>query len=831
MSAGLRKQDRRSIDVAGVAMQTFWQDVRYGSRLLARSPGFTAVAVITLALGIGANSALFSVVNGVLLNPLPFPAPDRLVAIYTRTTTFSEASVSYPNFLDWERDTRTFASMAAFRSDDFNLTGAGEAERLEGFMISAGLFPMLGVRPVLGRTFLPEEDRQGAGPVALLGEGLWKRRFGASPEIVGRSLTLNGKAYTVVGVIPAAPAIRMEADVYVPIGQWAEPAFRDRRIGMGTGVIGRLKPGMRLEAAQADADRVARALEAAYPEADKGSGIALVPLKRDVVGSVRGILLMLLGAVGFVLLIACANVANLLLARSTGRTREFAIRSALGANAGRVVRQLLTESVILSMAGGGLGLILARWGTRAILAALPDTLPRSGEIGLDARVLLFTLGISFATGILFGLAPALRLLEPGLQESLKEGGRGTSGPRHRVQSAFVAAEMGMSLVLLVGAGLMIRTLAALWALDPGFDPKGVLAFNLSFGGAADLSGPQMRARFREALHHFEGVPGVAKVSLQGGSLPMTGDSEVPFWRDDQPKPASQNEMPMALFYLVNSAYAPAMRIPLIRGRFLSDSDDERSRAVAVIDEAFARRYFPNEDPVGRRIHIELLDLQPEIVGVVGHVEHWGLGNSEHQNLQAELYLPIFQLPDRFWPLLASGCGFVARTEGPPLGAVAGLRRAAAQFDRNAVAFEPRAMESIVAHSIARQRMAMLLLGVFASLALVLSAIGVYGVIAYLAGQRTHEIGLRIALGATRRDVLGLVLGQGMRIALAGIGAGILAALGLTRLLAGMIYGVGTADPVTFGGVSFLLGFVAFVACYIPARRAMATDPMTALRRE
>ena len=810
-------------------MRSFWQDVRYGLRVLGRNPGFTAVAVLTLALGIGANTALFSVVSGVLLHPLPFPAPDQLQSVYTRTAQFPTGAVSYPNYLDWRRDNGVFSALGAYRTDDFNLTGSGEAERLRASMVSSEFFPLLGVRPTLGRTFLPDEDRAGAAPVAVLADGLWKRKFAGAADVAGRSITLNGRTYTVVGVAPGRLTVSDDVDVYVPIGQWTDETFLDRRASMGMRVVGRLKPGLTPATAQADMNRVARDLEKAYPEANKGTGINVLSLRKDVVGNVEGILFVLLGAVSFVLLIACANVANLLLARSTGRSREFAVRAALGANAWRIVRQLLTESVLLALSGGILGTVLAMWGTRAILAALPDALPRSEEIGLDGRVLLFTLGISLLTGVLFGLAPALRLLRPDLQETLKAGGRGASGARQRTQSVFVAAEIGMALVLLIGAGLMIRSLRALWGVDPGFDPRHAVTFAVSLTPGQDRTPAQLRAKYREALRQFEGVRGVTSVSLLGGSLPMTGDSDVPFWRADRPKPAIQNEMPMTLFYLVTPRYLPAMGIPLRSGRFLTDQDDERSPAVAVIDEDFARRQFPGENPVGKRIHFALLDIDAEIVGVAGHVEHWGLGNAEHQNLQAETYLPMFQLPDKFWSLIANGSAFVARTDGSAADVASGIRQAAARFDASAAVYEMRSMEEVVAHSIARQRMAMILLSILSALALALSAIGVYGVIAYLAAQRTREIGVRMALGATRGDVLQLVLRQGMRIALAGIGAGIVAALWLTRLLAKMIYGVGATDPVTFGGVALLLTAVALLACYVPARRAMRVDPMSALR--
>jgi len=812
-------------------VRNFWQDVRFGLRVLSKSSGFAAVAILTLALGIGANTALFSVVNGVLLNPLPFPNPDELLAVYSKTSSFGQSSISYPNFLDWHKDNTSFSSLGAFRSESYNLTGIGEPERLNCQMVSAEFLPALGIPLPLGRNFRPEEDKAGAAPVALLGDRLWKGKFAASPDILGRSLTLNGKSYTVVGVAPSRLPVFSPIDVYVPIGQWTDPTFRDRHISMGMNSIGRLKPGVSFEQARADMDRIGRNLEAAYPDSNKGTGITLVPLKTDVVGDVRGILLVLLGAVGFVLLIACANVANLLLARSTGRAREFAIRSALGASPARVIRQLLTESVMLGVGGGVIGLLLAKWGTRAILAALPAALPRSEEIGIDSHVLLFTVGVSVLTGILFGLVPAIKTLRPDMHETLKEGGRGSSGARHRTQNVFVIVEMAMALVLLIGAGLMIRSLAALWRVNPGFDSRQVLTYDVSFTSPADITADQLRAKYRETLRQFENVPGVENVSLMGGSLPMTGDSEVPFWIEGQPKPANQNEMPFALFYLVTPGYQQAMRIPLERGRFFNARDDERTPAAAVIDSSFARKYFPGQDPVGKRLHLSLLEMQPEIVGVIGHVEHWGLGSREHQDLQSQIYLSVWQVPDRFWPLLANGVGWVARTTGAPTSIVSGIREAEAKVDATAVTYNVRPMEEIVANSIAKQRLAMILLSVFSTLALVLSAIGIYGVISYLTGQRTHEIGIRVALGASASDVLRMIVGEGMRIALIGVGIGIVAALGLTRLITKLIFGVGANDPLTFVGVAVLLSSVALIACYIPARRAMRVDPIIALRYE
>jgi len=812
-------------------MTDFWQDVRYGVRVLLKNPGFTAIAVLTLALGIGANTALFSVVNGVLLNPLPFAKPDQLVAVYGKTAQFEQSSVTYLNYLDWQKQNHSFAYFGAFRSNDYNLTGAGEPERLHGHMISAEFFPAYGINPILGRNITAEEDQPGGAPAAVIGDGLWKRKFGRSPDVLGKNITLNGVTYTVVGVAQSQITGLSPSDVYVPIGQWTDATFRNRAIGMGMNTVARLKEGVTIEQARADLDAIAQNLAAAYPESNKGAGATLVPLKADVIGNVRGILLVLLGAVSFVLLIACVNVANLLLARATGRAREFAIRAAIGASPARVIRQLLTESVLLGAAGGVFGLLLAKWGTRALLAALPETLPRTDEIGLDSHVLLYAVGLSILTGVAFGLAPALKLMRPDMHGTLKEGGRGGSGARHRVQNALVAAEMAMAVILLIGAGLMIRSLAALWGINPGFDARNVLAFDMSWTTDPKITPEQLRTKHRESMQQLARVPGVEAVSVMGGSLPMTGDSEVPFWVEGRPKPVNEQDMPFALFYLVTPDYHRVMHIPLELGRLLNERDDEHAPLAAVIDSSFARQYFPGENPVGKRLNLAFLDIQAEIVGVVGHVEHWGLGSKGNESLQSQLYLSVWQIPDRFWPLLASGASYVARTTGTPMGVVSGLRDAVQRADSSAVVYDVRQMDDIVARSIATQRMAMLLLSVFSGLALVLASIGIYGVLSYLAGQRTREIGVRMALGASAKDVLRMVLGEGMRITLAGVGAGLLAALGLTRLLARLIYGVGALDPLTFAGVAILLTAVALLACYIPARRAMHVDPIVALRYE
>jgi predicted permease len=814
-------------------MSTIFQDLKYGLRMLAKHPGFTAVAVGTLALGIGANTAIFSVVNGVLLNPLPYSQPDRLVALYSRTAQFAHSSISYPNFLDWVRDNHSFSALAAYRSDDFNLTGMGEPERLPGDMVSADFFPLLDVKPVIGRTFTAAQDQVGAGPVVLISGGLWKRKFGSSPNVLGKTLTLDDKAYTVIGVIPSRFYFRgnnyQRGDVYIPIGQWNDPTFRDRRVGMGMDAVGRLKPGVTFEQAKADMDALGRHLAEEHPEADKGTGITLVPLKQNIVGDIEPYLMLLLVAVGFVLLIACVNVANLALARATGRTREFAIRIALGAGRRRVIRQLLTESVLLALVGGGFGLLVASWGLQAALKILPEALPRAQSVRLDGHVLLFTLAASVLVGILFGLAPALKTSATNLQETLKEGGRGSSAARHRTQSAFVVVEMALAVVLLAGAGLMIRSLAKLWSVDPGFDPHRVLTFYSSF---PPIKSPDaVRAAWREIHDSLAAIPGVQAASLSVASRPMGSDSELPFWLEGQPKPATEANMKVTLFYLVQPDYLKVMRIPLVRGRFLTPADNAHSPLVTVIDRRFAQLYFHGQNPIGKRVNFSILNTAAEIVGVVGHVKQWGLDEDAGPPIRAQCYFPIAQLPDRFIPLVAGTLGVVVRTGGSPLAEVGSIRHAMDQVNSQEVMFDTVTMDRVISDSLSAQRFSMILMAIFAGLALVMASVGIYGVVSYVTSQRTHEIGIRIALGAQRADVLKLVLSNGFKMMSLGVGIGIVGALTLTRFLASMLFGVKPTDPVTLLGVSLILTSVALLACYIPARRATKVDPVVALRYE
>ena len=812
-------------------MDAFFQDLRYALRMLVKSPGFTAIAILTLALGIGANTALFSVVNGVLLNPLAYPKSGQLVAIYGKSPGFERAPIAYLNFLDCQRDTQTFQSMALYRNQDYSYVGTGEAgERLTGYQISADFFRTLGVAPIVGRTFRGDDDHLGAAPVVILGGGLWKRKFGSSLDVTGKSIVLNGTSYTVVGVIPPSFTFYgLDRDVYTPIGQYNDPSFRDRGIAMSAHAVGRLKPGVQLSQAMTEMDSISENLAEAFPEADKAVGITLYSMKEDIVGNVQPFLIVLLAAVGFLLLIACANVANLLLARAMGRSREFGVRAAMGASRARVIRQLLTESVLLAGLGGALGILFAWWGTKAVLGTLPGALPRASEVSLDSRVLLFTMALSLLAGIVFGLAPALKTSRVDLQQVLKESGRGSA--RHRLQGIFVAVEVAMALVLLVGAGLMVRSLAALWRVNPGFNPSHAITFALSMPATEATTSAETRARLRHFDDALRAVPGVQAVSVTLGSRPMIHNSTLPFWIDGQHKPANLQEMPQVMFYLVEGGFQQAMGINLQRGRFVTAQDDEHAPIVVDVDDVFARTYFPGENPIGQRIHLATFDVTVEIVGVVGHVRQWGLDADSKSAIEAQLDYPFMQLPEKLMAMVADSVAVVLRTEGDPTAVMDSVRRAVAEIDPREVIYNVRTMDEVVSSSFAARRLSMLLLSVFAALALVLACVGIYGVISYLVSQRTQEIGVRMALGAERGDVLRLVLGHGARMALVGVAIGVGAALALTRLMANQLFGVSAYDPLTFAAVAMLLIVVAVAACYIPARRAMSVNPMIALRHE
>jgi len=820
-------------------MTTLLQDIRYAVRVLLKSPGFAAIAILTLALGIGANTALFSVVNGVLLNPLPYPHPNQLVSVYDTVEGFNSASISYPDFLDWVRDNHSFSSLAAYKSFlSFNWIGQGDAQRVSVVEVSASFFPALGVNPILGRNFSPAEDQLNGPPAVILSGGFWKSKFASSPEILGKTLNLDGADYTVVGVLPAnfyfcCRSINFQlSDVYVPLGASKLPWMKDRKIHPGIFAVGRMKEGVTLAQARADMARLARNLAAEYPDADKDSGIGVTSLKEEMVQNIRPFLLVLLAAVGFVLLIACVNVANLLLARSGRRAREFAIRATLGATQGRVIRQLLTESVLLGLSSGVLGLLLASWGTSAALSIVPSTLPRANDVRIDPRVLLFTLAVSLLAGILFGLAPALKTARPDLHGGLQEGGRGLSGARYRTQGIFVVVEMALALVLLAGAGLTIRTLLRLWSVNPGFDPHEVLSFEVGF--PADITSgnaTQIRASLRQLTQKIAAVPGIRSASLMTGAFPMGEESDLPFWLDGTPKPPTQSSMPDGLWYIVGPDYLKVMKIPLLRGRFITAQDDANSPGVCVIDEDFARKYFGNQDPIGKRLNFELVFTQLQIVGVVGHVKQFGLDEGAHAPVLAQFYVSDLQLPDAVIKAFASEAGYVVRTEGSPDAFAGSIRRATHDFNSKTVLYDTEAVDHTISQSLAARRFAMILLAVFAGLALLLSSIGIYGVISYVVGQRTHEIGIRMALGAQPSDVLKIVMGHAAALALIGVAIGLAAGAGLTRLMSKILYGVSATDPLTFALVAVVLTLVALAACYVPALRAMRVDPVVALRHE
>ena len=803
-----------------------FDDLRLGIRMLVKTPGFTAVVVLTLALGIGANVALFSVVNGVLLNPLPFPNPDQLVMLDQSKPNFENGALTYLNFRDLQKQNKTFSSMALSRGFSFSLIGTGEAERVSARLVTADFFSVFDVRPALGRTFAPGEDEPGVGPVAVISTDLWQRKFGSALDVLGKGVTLDDKSYSIIGVIPANFDLFRGTDVYVPIGQWNSPALKNRGAGLGLHGFGRLKPGVTIEQAQADLSGVMSTLAATYPDTNRGNSAKVSSLKARMIGGIGPTLWLLLGAVGFVLLIACVNVSNLLLARSRGRMREFTIRAALGAGRWRLLRQSLTESLVLALAGGGLGLILANWGTRGAVAMLPTTLPRASEVGLDARVVIFAVIVSLLTGVLAGLGPALKTSRLRLSETLKEGGRGMSHARGRAQGLMVTVEIALALVLLIGAGLMIRSLNALWKVDPGFRADNVLTFGLSLPPSTRAATPEAtHAAWRELSDEIAGSPGIRAVSLSAGAIPLGSEDDLFFWIDGQPKPASQSEMNMALVYRVEPGYLAAMGIQLKQGRFFGNQDDDRSQPVVVIDEVFAHKYFGESDPVGRRIHQDGQDPQ-QIIGVVGHVKQWSLGADEAQSLQAQLYEPFRQVPVGW-----AGAGVVVRYEGGSATPFDSIRRTVQSNNKQNVISRPQTMNEVIATSLAQQRFLMILLDAFAVTALLLASLGLYGVISYLVGQRTHELGIRLALGAQRSDVLRLVLGHGMKMVLGGVALGMLAAFGLTRLLSGMLYGVSATDPITFGGIAVILVGVALLACFVPARRATKVDPLVALRYE
>jgi putative ABC transport system permease protein len=818
-------------------MRNLWKDVKYGARALWKSPGFTVVAVLAVALGVGANTAIFSVVNAVLLRALPYENSERLVAIYAgRGPNVPGGPLSYPDLLDY-RAAQSLEYVAGYQGVGtvMGLGQGDEPERVRGVEAMADLFPALGVRPARGRTFTREEDVEGGPSVIVISDGLWRRRFGSDPNVVGREvrLGLTGRAATVVGVMPPGfkfpPDDTDAIDYYTPFVRENAKSNADSMKNRGAvfiPTVAKLRDGVPFEQAAAEVETIANRIATQYPDTSANRRARAVRLHEDLVGQVRPALLILLGAVGLVLLIACANVANLLLARAASRGREIAVRTALGATRARVARQLLTESLLLSLAGGAAGLLLSVWGVEAIIKLSPATVPRLAETTIDARVFLFALGVSILTGLIFGLAPALQASKTDLAASLKEGGRsGSAGARrNRLRSALVVAEVALSLVLLVGAGLLIKSFRQLVTTDPGYSPARVLAVTVALNTQRFADEESRAGYFREAVARIKGLPGVESAGLTR-LLPLGQSDIFNSFNIAGRAPFAPGETHSARSYTISPEYFRVLSIPVRRGRAFAESDGKNSNPVIVVNEAFARTFFPGQEPLGQHVVIDGPDDKPlpprEVVGVVGNIHFQSFTDEE----RPEYYIPFEQSPSAVTQV-------VVRSRGGDAAALTTEVRAALKgVDPNLLIWETRTMDELVGQSVAPQRFNVALLGFFAALAMLLAAVGIYGVMSYTVTQRRHELGIRMALGAQSRDVLRLVVRQGMLLTLLGLGLGLAGAFALTRLMASLLYGVSATDPLVFAAVSVLLAAVALLACYVPARRATKVDPMVALRYE
>ena len=801
-------------------MDSILKDIRYGLRGLLKRPGFTVIALVALALGIGANTAIFSLVNAIVLKPLPFPESERLVWVYGNIRNGgNRASVSPPDFLDYRSHNKTFEQFAASISVPVpvNLTGSGEPERLQASAVTGNFFDAFGVAPAIGHGFTIENEKAGQDQVTVLSYAFWQKHFAGDREIVGKKITLDSKSFQVIGVMPAGLSFPQSAELWVPITFDANPDMRIRKAHF-LRPIGRLKPGVTLTQAQADTDAVAAQLEEQYPDSNTGWNLRLIPLREQLVGRTRTTLFVLFGAVGFVLLIACANVANLLLVRAAARQKEIALRTALGASQLRIIRQMITESLLLSLIGGVLGVLLAFWGVQLLVRLSADSLPPTINVKIDANVLVFSLLISLVTGVLFGLAPALRTIKVNLIDSLKDGARNSEGTlKNRTRSLLVVFESAVAVILLIGAGLLVRSLIALQRVDPGFDANNVLTMRIDLPNKK-YEGEGRKANFFEQFETRIGsLPGVQAVGLVT-ELPLSGQpNDVPFTVEGRP-PVMPGQEFDADFRRVNANYFNALRIPLMRGRSFTEQEVKQDAHVTVVSQQLVDAVFPKEDPLGKRLVTAIGNQTFEIIGVVGDIRHRSLDSGP---------FPAMYFPTRE----SNRMNIVIRTQNDPLSIVGAVRQEVQALDRDQPIAAVKRMSDWVDSSVAEQRYRTTLLGAFAALAMILAATGIYGVMSYTVAQRTHEIGVRMALGARRTDVLKLVVRQGMLLTVIGVIVGLAGAFAITRVMASMLFGITAKDPFTFAAVSALLIAVAFVACFIPALRATKVSPLIALRYE
>jgi putative ABC transport system permease protein len=804
-------------------MNAITQDLKFAVRMLAKSPGFTAVAILTLALGIGANTAIFSIVNAVLLRPLPFKDSAQLVRLRETHKNVGNVSVSYPDFLDWREQSHSFAGMAVINNVGFNLSGIAQPENIGGYAVSPNFLALVGVRPVLGRDLLPSEEKPGTAPVVLLSYQLWQSHLGGDPAAIGRSITLDGRSYSIVGVLPPTFRFLDRTDVIVPIGVVAA-GLTERGERGDMDVVGHLSPGVTLSQAAVEINAIAARLANQYPQSNYGFGAHLESFREAFTGDTRFAVLVLFGAVVFVLLIACVNVANLFLVRGAARAREIALRLAFGASRGRVVRQMLTESLVLAVCGGVLGIVLGAWGISGLGYLLPaDSLQTMG-VRMDLSVLLFAAAMIVLVTFAFGLIPALQATRPDLDETLKDSARSatSTSAQYRLRGALAIAETALALVLLVGAGLMLKSLYHLIQVSPGFEPARVLTMEMDLRTDQYSKDPTILNFWQQVLERVRTIPGVESAAV-GTVVPLTGShrrSDVTIEGLPTPGPG---EFPHPDCHVISAAYTSAMRIPLLRGRTFTDADDETAPLVGLVNATMARRFWTNGDPVGKRIlrgHPGGDGKWITIVGVVADTKLYGLDNPA----RLEVYYPYRQQPE-------TDMNLVVRSAVDPASLTSAIRTAVAAIDKGQPIFDVHTMQQRVDDSISTRRLTLVLLGIFSALALILAAIGIYGVMAYSVALRTQEIGIRMALGAQRQDVLRLVLGQGARIAFCGVAIGLAAAAALARLLSSLLFSVSSSDPMTFAAVAILLVAVALLACYIPARRAMRVDPIIALRYE